>query len=186
MVRLSLKDRVDSYAAPSDSRRSLRRQRKNSRHELIEKRAGLHKHRKVSASLDRDERLRWRPDGIDEGVRETPGGGEVFSALNHEDRNSEVAGERSRVEPTCLRDQAFGTDTLTLEPVVDIAHRITRRSKGEADHREDERVRTLEEIGPFALHAVPTTIRIWRRPNLAQLSNGALILKCSAFVKSSL
>jgi hypothetical protein len=46
--------------------RSSRRQRKNSRHELVEKRAGLHKHREVAASLDRDECLRWRPDGIDE------------------------------------------------------------------------------------------------------------------------
>ena len=41
----------------------------------------------------------------------------------------------------------------------------------------DERVRALEEIRPSALHAVPTAVRIWRRPNLAQLSNGAFVLE---------
>jgi hypothetical protein len=46
--------------------RSSRRQRKKSRHKVVEKRAGLHKHREVPASIDRDEWLRWRPDGIDE------------------------------------------------------------------------------------------------------------------------
>ena len=60
-------------------------------------------------------------------------GGEVFGALNHEDRNSEVAGERSGVECARLRDQTLATDTLTLKPVVDIAQRVPRRSESEAD-----------------------------------------------------
>jgi len=60
--------------------RSPRRQRQNSRLELVEKRAGLHEHGKVPASLYRDECLRRRPDGVDERARETRGGGEVFGA----------------------------------------------------------------------------------------------------------
>jgi hypothetical protein len=35
---------------------------------------------------------------------------------------------------------------------------------------------SFEEIRPFALHAVPTAIRTWWRPDLAQLSKCALIL----------
>jgi hypothetical protein len=76
-----------------------------------------------------------------------------------------------------LRNQTLATDILTIEPVVDIAQRITRRSEGEADHGEDERVRALETIRPLALHAIPTAVRIWGRPNLAQLPNGVLILE---------
>jgi hypothetical protein len=61
----------------------------------------ISEHREVPASVDRDECLCWRLDGIHERAHETRGGGEVFSALNHEDRNSEVAGERD--EPTSFR-----------------------------------------------------------------------------------
>src|SRR5258708_7102883 len=111
---------IEVRLGSSDPVTSSRRQRKNSRHELVEKRAGLHEHREVPASLDRNECFRWRPDGIDERARKTRGSGEIFSALNDEDRNREVAGERSRVKRTGLRDQALATDTLTVEPVVDI------------------------------------------------------------------
>src|SRR6185436_15115003 len=154
---------------------SSRRQRTNSRHELVDKRAGLHEHREVSASLDRNECLPRRPDGFDECARETRGGGEIFRTLKHEDRNGEVAPERSRVERAGFRDQPIGTETLTVEPVVDIAKRVTRRGEREADHGVNECVRAFEKIRPLALHAVPTTVRIWRRANLAQLSNGAFV-----------
>ena len=55
-----------AMAALIDAARSSRRERKNSRHELVEKRAGLHEYCEVPASLDRNECLRWCPDGIDE------------------------------------------------------------------------------------------------------------------------
>jgi hypothetical protein len=91
-------------------------QRKNSRLELIEKRGGLHERREVPASLDWDERLAGaRMESTS--ACETREGGEVFSALNHEDRNGEVAGKRSCVERARFRNQALGTDWRTLGPV---------------------------------------------------------------------
>src|SRR4029079_7975885 len=108
--------------------RSSRRQRTNSRHQLVDKRAGLHEHGEVPASVDRNEGLPRRPDGIDECARETGGGGEILRTLKHEDRNGEVTAERSCVERARLRNQLLAADLLTVEPVVDIAQLVTRRA----------------------------------------------------------
>src|SRR3954447_15567593 len=98
----------------------------------------------TSDSDGRPSSVRRRPDdspeprpsaltdmAIDECARETGRRGEVFSALNHENRNSEVTGERSRIERACLRKEALATEILTIEPVVDIAQRGARRSQSE-------------------------------------------------------
>jgi hypothetical protein len=67
--------RLHSSAAHKSAVRSSRRQRKNSRHELVEKRAGLHEDREVPASLDRDEcPCRFELLAVGAGRRVLPGG----------------------------------------------------------------------------------------------------------------
>ena len=97
----------------------------------------------------------------------------------------ESARERGRRECTRLRHQPFGAQSLPIDPVVHVAHRVPGCGQREPQHARDESVRPFEQVRPSPLHLIAAAILVGRRADLFEFAKGARVAAAARAFASS-